>query len=266
MEQNMNIHMKLFQFIFLFSIFKVFVAKVNPKTFDDFKALLMYFNEPLLSQVSIKEKFFIDKGREVSESGHVYFEGGSSITMVNILTKTIDSGSGKFTRETEKFKDYLLAGVCALKTLDSSIDITDFLRKKKVDEIQRNQLRIVSLLNTTGKLVIPAGWVGKAPHSIGLIIEKAGDDHVNLIVVNTGDGTRFHYNSSDPKGNYPLITRLWIEFKGIPINEIFSEDCWFFRALAALRETEFIYKIEEASGSGPQYFYGSILVNFRKYS
>lgn len=249
----------------------MFGTQIDPipkETFDDFKTLMMYFNEPFLSGVSIKELFFYDmKSNSLFRSN--VFESSFSSIMAKALTKTILSGLDKFTTETADFEVYLNSGVAVMNMINSTYDVTKMFPASS--QFERIQAYIISAIEMDGKIVIPSGWSGFGPHAIGLIFEKGGvvsgtgEEAVNLIVVNSGDGLQFHYRSSDPNGHYPFLARLWIEFKGIPVSEIFSDDCWFVRALAALKSSELMRKIEAVSGSGPQYFYGSILANLRKY-
>ena len=119
---------------------------------------------------------------------------------------------------------------------------------------------------------MPIGWVG---HALCLIMRKGEvEGTFDFAVVNTGQGIQYHYHSADPNGVYPKLTQIWMEFKQVEAEELFTEEAWFFYGLIALKQKSLQLKLKqlftppnesEYSEYFPEYFYGSFLANFKKY-
>ena len=240
--------------------------EIKIDTFNDFKTLMMYFNEPLLNDASIRD-FIIIPGSEKGAS----FEGANNYIMAKKLAEIIgadrsQSGSvDDVDNVTKIFGKNLEKGRRVMETMALSGKVNI---KNNAKNLQIELLKRLEESNSEKKTtVLPFGWGGSAPHSIALIIEKNDikANTFNLIVVNAGDGLEYHYARKDPNEVYPELNHLWIRFENIPKKEIFSDNNWFMYSLISLRDRDLIKDIESVSGSAKDYFYGTILNNFANY-
>ena len=267
--------MIIFQSIFVSAIFVIILLIFAPSVlltgstavsndthsmFNDFKAVLMYFSEAFL------------KG---AEFGNRAMEGETDLVMPKKLLKVLRAykNYGHNFETLRNFKEDLNKGtIIALKisNMSTAYSLKNFVNMAQIG--RTIQVDLINSISTTGqRIVIPSGWVG---HSIALIIKNAGVDGNNvclydLTVINTGSGINYHYHRDDPENVYPYLSRLWIEFKSIPENLIFDPvTAWFFCALASIKQPAFATRLQQTFGNDqalPNYFYGSLLSNFKNY-
>ena len=236
------------------------VRRMNFTIYQDFKAVLMYFSEAFL------------KG---AKFGNKSLEGEINTDMANKFVQILDSfgvdevGFYDPRFETLKtFKEQLSAGTAVASDICGSFykfDIND--PDKKFFKAKEIQEKIVQYLAIKDSIVIPSGWVG---HAIVFIIKSVGNNLYNLTVVNSGQGLNHHYQREDPNQINPHLTRLWIEFKNIPGNEIFDpENGWFIFGLALINQKKYVENLkktlQDKNNSVANYFYGTILANFKNY-
>ena len=256
--RNFVILVLLTQLTYISSTFEI-----GQDIYDDFKTLMMYFNEPLLTDASIRD-FMIKQRLEKGAS----FEGANSNIMAKKLAEIIATNDqvADVDRVAKLFGENLENGRNILKSIVFGKNDID----KNVKALQSELLKGLEQSNSQRKsVVLPFGWGGSAPHAIALIIEKNArngkGNTFNLIVANTGDGINYHYATKDPNEVYPELRHLWIRFEKIPEDVIFSGNNWFMYPLIALNDSNMVQEIENVSSSAKHYFYGSILNNFAKY-
>ena len=247
---------------------------IQARKFDDFKGLMMYFNEPLLTSASLRDF------RIAGDDGNCSFEGAFSILMAKKLSEVIEAVDDD--EKLNLFGENLKNGIELMETLEfekSRLNIpmpinhlTGFFRnlssgrnhniEGEARDLQAELLEKLNASRSKNKtIVIPFILNG-----IVLIIEEVENTgKYNLIVVNTGDGIEYHYATKDPNNIYSSLPHSWIRFEGIPEEEIFSKNFWFMYAFISLLKPELVGTIESQAGSVKHYFYGSILSNFSKY-
>ena len=227
--------------------------------FQDFKAVLMFFSEPYL------------KG---AKFGNESLEGELALVMPSKLVQVIENMETQVSKDSDPrmerlvtFKDRLKAGLEISEELyDLAYSVSSFVDPSKmIPTAQELQRRTIAIIHEKGGIILDSGWV---KHAIALIIEDAGNGTFNLVVANTGAGVDYHFSSSDPDKVYPHLSRVWMEFKGIPEDLIFNSDtAWFFVALAMINTRSFADRLEKSIGDRPMscYFYESLLSNFNDY-
>lgn len=224
---------------------------------QEFKMVLMYFMEPFLNEAKI---------------GNVSLEGESSIVATEIFSAAIKEffkdGSNEHLVDFKSFSQKLGAGIKIKKILESnfSLKIGNNMAKSIQDSIKEE-------IKLNNGIIIPATWIG---HSFALFIKlhenQVADkpDSYDLTVINSGQGLEHHDWRPDPNGIYPHLFKLWIEFQNIETDLIFEpETAWFIQALCFINVNSFVKNVNEAmhdfSSSASNYFYESLLANFRDY-
>ena len=222
--------------------------QINSSFFDEFKITMMYFNDALLSNAKLR-------GYHVSNHESSNFEGAP---ILSVALKLVEHA-----RSLSEMSDYI-------KYLNYGISIMEKI-PYNFGEVMLWLDFFHNALNNVERIILPIVWMGKAPHAINIIIEKiiidnTGNNFYNLVVVNSGDGLQYHTSRADPKEIYPQLKRLWIEFVDIPESELFdAKDPWFFKLLIHLSDSDVVENVEETSGPIVDYFYSSLLYNFKKY-
>jgi gas vesicle protein len=220
----------------------------------DFKVALMYYSEAYLKGATL---------------GSVKLEGEQT----NFVTEKIYMAIGEVDienkwneapwKDLKAFQVKLGAG----NTIYKSVLDCDFSHSDLRKQSQKIQQQLVNSINKNNGIVLPSGWKG---HAIVLMIKPGNQVRTyDFTVVNTGDGIGYHHHVSDPNGIYPLLSRVWVEFKGIPEKELFSLDAWFVQGLIALNSCNFVDKVINAIDKKDEslsiYYYTSFLANFTDY-
>lgn len=234
-------------------ILQIFLKFLECSPYDgqrDLKAVMMYFSEPFLNGATLDGKPLI---------------GEESIFIAekicdNIETLRNENSNNPELAELFKFADYLRFGY-------TSTHLFLFDTKKTPQEKQQ---MFLDKLKEQKVAIILSGWTG---HAIALIVKNGKSmDTFDLTVINTGLGLDYHYHSVDPNNIYPKLSRVWMEFKNIPQDEIFSSNAWFIEAMIMMKAKSFLNDLAKISLStkstelhGPAYFYGTFLNNFREY-
>jgi hypothetical protein len=250
----------LYRFFSLASIFLILLASlagshpISIRCFNDLKHLMMFFNEPLLSGASV-DGFTFDDGTTSAS-----FEGAYRYDVADKIIESIKNAA-LISETAKEFNVWFSSGTEFGKSIPNSWS-NDADMKEQAKKLQKN---ILEKLEQNQRIVIPFGWAGTNPHAIGLCIEKIPTSNTyNLIVINTS-GSSYHRYLPDPNNVYPHLARLWIEFKNIPHSELFSDNYWFMYPMMIFKNDGILKEMEPATGSIENYFYGSILSNFKNY-
>ena len=230
--------------------------------FQDFKAVLMFYSEAFL------------KGAKFGDES---LEGEIALVMAGKLIHVLKDLENEQSTETQakmtalnNFTAYLQSGLSIATEIQSFSSLDYPLIENYSCTIAKAREIQESLTNRIGidrNVVLPSGWIG---HAIVLIIELERVDEnnqqfYNLTVVNTGQGLGHHYHRMDPDKIYPHLSRLWIQFKNIPRNEIFDADtAWLIYGLASIQRKDFVSNINNGVPIS-DYFYDSLLANFVDY-
>jgi hypothetical protein len=234
---------------FFFCVFSVLKATENVNIVREFKIVLMYFSEAFL-----KGAYFDGESLEGDYKTDV-----AKCLVEAIRTLETDHPEMPELGHLIKFRNQLATGIPIAVDIENPSTF-----ERDANEIQNNF--ITALMENDG-LIMPIGWKG---HALAFVIKKGQvDGTFDLAFVNTGEGIKNHYHSKDPNGIYPLLSKIWVEFSGVPDELLFGAKAWFFQGLIAFKTDLLVDKLKKTFNYSKslltEYFYGTFLANFNQY-